>query len=206
VGDPPGFRLLETLVWTPAAGFVLLEAHLRRLEASAGCFGFVCNLDEVRGLVNGAVQDLRGPAKLRVMLEADGSALCEAADLKPLADPLHVSVAAEPVDRTSVFLYHKTTNRSVYERARASRPAADAVILWNDAGEITEATESNVVIVRNGVKITPPIACGLLPGLKRAELLESGEIVEGRISKEDLLAADEIWLINSVRGWMRAAL
>jgi para-aminobenzoate synthetase/4-amino-4-deoxychorismate lyase len=105
-----------------------------------------------------------------------------------------------------VFLYHKTTNRAVYDRARALHPGADTVILWNDAGVITEGTESNIVIACGGVKVTPPVECGLLPGLKRAELLAAGEIVESIITRDDLYNAEEIWLINSVRGWMRCSL
>jgi para-aminobenzoate synthetase/4-amino-4-deoxychorismate lyase len=203
IGDPPHFRLLETILWTPHGGFTLLDAHLDRLCASAACFGFVCDLDEVRPLIDGVVEDLRGPAKLRVMLEAEGAVVCEAVDLNPLPDPLRVALAADPVDPSNVFLYHKTTSRTVYDYARASRPDADAVILWNEAGLITEATESNIVIARDGVKVTPPVGCGLLPGVKRAELLTSGEIVEAVITKDDLHRADAIWLINSVRGWMR---
>jgi para-aminobenzoate synthetase/4-amino-4-deoxychorismate lyase len=206
VPDHADLRLLETLLWTPDAGFTLLEAHLDRMRASAACFGFVCDLDEVRALLDGAVEDLRGPSKVRVLLEADGSVLCEALDLTPLPSPLRLALAADPVDRHDVFLYHKTTNRGSYDRARASRPDADAVILWNADGEVTEAAEANVVIVRGQAKITPPLACGLLPGTMRAALLESGEITEGRITIDDLVAADEIWLVNSVRGWMRGAL
>jgi para-aminobenzoate synthetase / 4-amino-4-deoxychorismate lyase len=206
IGDPPGFRLLETMVWTPEGGFALLDAHLGRLRESAACFGFACDIDEVRRLVEAAVEDLRGPARLRAMLEADGTVLCEAVDLIPLRDPLRVALAADPVDPGSVFLYHKTSNRAVYDRARGSRPDADTVILWTDGGVIREGSESNIVIARDGVKVTPPVECGLLPGLKRAELLASGEIVEGIIRTEDLYAAEEIWLINSVRGWMRCRL
>jgi para-aminobenzoate synthetase/4-amino-4-deoxychorismate lyase len=206
VADPPGFRLLETMLWTPEEGFALLDAHLERLRESAACFGFACDIDEVRRLVESAVEDLRGPAKLRTMLEGDGTVLCEAVDLIPLRDPLRVALAAGPVDRRSVFLYHKTTNRAVYDRARASHPDADTVILWNDAGVITEGTESNIVIACGGVKVTPPVECGLLPGLKRAELLAAGEIVESIITRDDLYNAEEIWLINSVRGWMRCSL
>jgi para-aminobenzoate synthetase/4-amino-4-deoxychorismate lyase len=201
--DPPRFRLLETILWTPGGGFALLEAHLNRLRASAACFGFACDLEEVRPLIDAAVEDLRGPAKLRVMLEAEGAVLCEAVDLIPLPDPVRVALAADPVDSTSVFLYHKTTRRTVYEHARASRPEADAVILWNEAGQVTEGTEANVVIVRGGARLTPPLGCGLLPGLKRAELLASGEIAEAVITTADLHQADAVWLINSVRGWLR---
>lgn len=204
VGDPPGFRLLEAIRWTVDGGFALLDRHMDRLRASADCFGFACDIDDVRGLLNEAVEDLRVPAKVRVMVGADGSVLCEAVDLMPLRQPVRVALASAPVDRSDVFLYHKTTRRGVYERARASRRDADAVLLWNEDGEITEATESNVVIVRQGDRITPPVECGLLPGTLRAELLDAGEIVEGRVSREALLAADEVWLINSVRGWTRA--
>lgn len=205
-GDPPDFSLLETILWTPATGFALLDRHIARIRASAACFRFPCDQAGIRGMLDAAVEDLRGPARLRLLLAGDGSVLCEAGDLTALNDPLRVALAAAPVDATDVFLYHKTTRRAVYERARASRPEAASVILWNETGEVTEATESNIVVSRGGEKITPPIASGLLPGTLRAELLERGEIREGRVSIADLRAAEEVWLINSVRGWMRVEL
>jgi para-aminobenzoate synthetase/4-amino-4-deoxychorismate lyase len=204
VPDPPRFRLLETLLWTPDEGFVLLDRHLERLFASAACFRFDGDEREVRDMLANAVGDLRGPSKIRIMLEADGSVLCEAVDLSQLPSPMRVALAGEPIDAADVFLYHKTTRRHVYDRARASRPDVDTAILWNDAGEITESTEANIVLVRGGRRVTPPIECGLLPGTRRAELLERGEIVEERILLEELHAAEEIWLVNSVRGWIRA--
>jgi para-aminobenzoate synthetase/4-amino-4-deoxychorismate lyase len=203
IGDPPGFRLLETILWRVNGGFALLARHMDRLRASADCFGFTCDIADVKALLNEAVEDLRGPARVRVMLEPDGAVLCEAVDLVPMREPVRLALATAPVDRSDVFLYHKTTRREVYERARALRPDADAVVLWNADGEITESTDCNIVIVRAGSRVTPPIDCGLLPGTMRAELLDAEEIVEGRVTKEDFLAADEVWLINSVRGWMR---
>ena len=109
---------------------------------------------------------------------------------------------AEPIDLHDVFLYHKTTQRTVYERARASRPDAEAVILWNTFGEVTEGADFNVVVEIDGIKVTPPIECGLLPGTFRAQLLDDGEIVERRITVDQLRAASGGWLINSVRGWV----
>ena len=73
VADPPDFALLETILWTPESGFVLLDRHLERLRASARSFGFVCALDDVRAQLADAVEDLRGPSRARVMLEARGS-------------------------------------------------------------------------------------------------------------------------------------
>ena len=39
-GDGPGFELIETLRWEPAARFVRLDRHLARLYASAAALGF----------------------------------------------------------------------------------------------------------------------------------------------------------------------
>ena len=103
-------------------------------------------------------------------------------------------------------MYHKTTRREVYERAKSSRRDADSVILWNTLGQVTEAAESNIVIAHRGVRVTPPVECGLLPGTMRAELLERGEIVERVVTVDEVRAAEQIWLINSVRGWMPAVL
>ncbi len=68
-----------------------------------------------------------------------------------------VALAQHPIDSSDVFLYHKTSRRAVYDRARAEQPDCDDVILWNERGEITESCSANVVIDLNGELITPPI-------------------------------------------------
>ena len=80
------------------------------------------------------------------------------------------------------------------------------MILWNERGEITESTIANVVVELDGQRYTPPIACGLLGGTFRADLIERRLVHERVVSKEDLLAAMHVWLINSVRGWLEAQL
>lgn len=106
----------------------------------------------------------------------------------------------------NVFLYHKTTHRDVYEHAKAAFPDVDEVILWNEKGEVTEGTFTNVVISKDGKKITPPIECGLLGGTFREYLLKSGEIIEGIVTIDDLKTADKVWLVNSLRKWQNAVL
>jgi para-aminobenzoate synthetase/4-amino-4-deoxychorismate lyase len=158
-------------------------------------------------MLDAAVADLRGSAKVRLLVSQKGSVVCEAIDLGPLPErPLRVALAAEPIDPEDVFLYHKTTRRETYERARASRPDADAVLLWNPVGEITEGTDANIVAEIDGRKVTPPVECGLLGGTLRGALIEAGDIVEQRITTADLQQAPRFWLINSVRGWMPATL
>lgn len=202
-GEQPDFRLVETVGWNPETGFALLDRHLARLSESAQCFGFACDLSELRIVLEDAAGDLTVPSRVRLLLGHDGSIVCEASDIgEAFERPLRAALAVDPVDAADVFLYHKTTRREVYERARAGRPGAEAVILWNTAGEITEATDYNVVVEVDEMKVTPPVVCGLLGGTLRAELLDAGEILERRIGVEELRDAGSGWLINSVRGWV----
>ena len=117
-----------------------------------------------------------------------------------------VSVASEPVDPSEVWLYHKTTNRRVYEEAKSHAEGFDETILWNPRGQVTEATTANVVVEMEGARVTPPVECGLLPGTYRADLLARGEIRERVITLDELRAASRIWLINSVHGSREAVL
>jgi para-aminobenzoate synthetase/4-amino-4-deoxychorismate lyase len=119
--------------------------------------------------------------------------------------PVRVALARRPVDSTDVFLYHKTTNRRVYdERREEYGPEYEDVILWNERGEITESTIANIVMELDGRKVTPPVDCGLLAGTFRRRLLASGEAVEQVVCVEDLARCSRVWLVNSVRGWREA--
>jgi para-aminobenzoate synthetase/4-amino-4-deoxychorismate lyase len=98
-------------------------------------------------------------------------------------------------------LGHKTTARAFYEQARAGRPDADEVILWNERGEATETSTGNIVVDMGGERFTPHRNAGLLPGTFRAHLLAIGEIRERRILRDEVAQADALFQINSVRRW-----
>jgi para-aminobenzoate synthetase/4-amino-4-deoxychorismate lyase len=51
-----------------------------------------------------------------------------------------------------------------------------------------------------------PLSAGLLPGCERAALLADGTLVEGTIQVDRLREAEGLAVLNSVRGWRRAAL
>lgn len=76
-------------------------------------------------------------------------------------------------------------------------------ILYNARGELTEASHSNVFIVKDGRVITPPLDNQLLPGISRHIALESlradGSIpVEERVvTMDEVRQADEVWITNS---------
>jgi para-aminobenzoate synthetase/4-amino-4-deoxychorismate lyase len=149
----------------------------------------------------------RRARRVRLLLDAAGRLRVESAVLSQSQHgPWRLAPAAEPVNAADVFLYHKTTNRGVYERAARGRPDFDDVVLYNERGEITETTIGNIVAELNGRLLTPPVRCGLLAGVYRGHLIRKGIIGEEALTLEDLKRARKLWVINSVRKWMPAEL
>jgi para-aminobenzoate synthetase/4-amino-4-deoxychorismate lyase len=191
--------------WTPEEGYFLLERHLDRLQQSARYFGFRIVLPELRRELEQVASGFgRARQKIRLLVTKEGRVSVEAAPMpKPEARPQRVALARTPVDSADPFLYHKTTNRLVYEAARAACPGFDDVLLFNEKGEITESTIANVAVEVEGQIYTPPVSCGLLAGTLRAHLLEQGELIERPITVDDVLLSRGVCLMNSVRGKYR---
>lgn len=85
----------------------------------------------------------------------------------------------------------------------ARETGADEAILLRD-GEATEGTATNLFIVSQGLIITPPESDQLLSGVTRDLVLELAReaglpFALARISAEDLVNADEIWLTSATR-------
>ena len=208
----PPFELLETMLYEDGEIF-LLERHLKRLAESAEYFGFSASgrsaeggqyLNEIRAELEALSFDQL--MRIRLLLREDGFFSITHQNCHTCAGMENLAIAKEPIDSGDVFLYHKTTNRAVYEKAKADFLNADDVLLFNERGEVTESCIANVVVELDGRKITPPVSCGLLPGTFRDELLAQGEIEEDVILLEDLKRAGRIWVINSVRKWQEVTL
>jgi para-aminobenzoate synthetase/4-amino-4-deoxychorismate lyase len=121
-----------------------------------------------------------------------------------------IIISRQPVLSQSPFLYHKTTNRPLYtnERANALQESCLEVIFENERGEITEGSISSIFIQVKNTYYTPPVKCGLLPGIFRAHLLEkhANLIQEKILFRENLQNADAIFIANSVRGLIKVTL
>jgi para-aminobenzoate synthetase/4-amino-4-deoxychorismate lyase len=206
-----GFELLETMLWEDGEIF-LLERHLKRLASSAEYFDFPCDIEAIRDHLRNlsktptAAGQFESPMRIRLLLSSDGTFTHSQQFSHTCASVRELALAGAPVDSGDVFLYHKTTNRSVYEKAKAEFPDADDVLLYNERGEVTESCIANIVVELDGRRVTPPVSCGLLAGTFRAELLDAGEIEEQVIRCEDVRRADAVWLINSVRKWQAVTL
>lgn len=203
----PAFRLLETLRWTPARGYRLLDHHLRRLSDSARYFDCGLDMKEVRSKLRSFARSLPPTAqRVRLLVSLEGEISLQAAPLDRRKRQWRVALAPYPIDLRDPYLYHKTTRRELYRRMLESHPGFDDLILWNERGEVTESTRANLVVRLGDRWVTPPVECGLLAGTYRAYLLERGRLTEGVVQKETLRDTDAIYLINSVRGWVRVQL
>ena len=198
----PGFDLLESLLWEPEQGFPYFRRHLKRLQESAEYFDFPLDLSRVHSELQNLTSTLpQEPHKIRLLVSRSGAVKAQAIKLdtkKPgFAD---LPLAASPVDPANRFLYHKTTNREIYNQALRARPGYQDVLLYNHHSQITESTIANIALEKNGELLTPPVSCGLLPGVYRSLMLEKGVIRESVLSIKDVLDSPRVFLMNGVRG------
>lgn len=225
----PDFQLIETILWHPDDGYWLLDQHLERLTGSARHLGFHIDLEKIVEWLRLASHHFPAVTKdsenrqqahrLRLTLHKDGalnltSSPCPVPDLKfPPDDPSSedelpkITFSEHKTDSRSMFLYHKTTMRDLYnsEREKAVANGYFDVLFLNKRGEITEGSITNIFIRRKDMFITPPVECGLLNGTLRRFILEKypDRTKEAVLYPDDLKNADEIYLTNSVRGMQR---
>ena len=185
---PVEFQLFESILLEDGEYFLLPE-HLKRLRESAEYFGFKCPMGEINDAL---LRREMGSFKVKLTLWKDGRIETEIKRIE-LLDLNGLALAAEPVDSSDRFLFHKTTRRR----------GGDDVIYWNERGEVTESSIANLIVPIDGELFTPPIECGLLPGVFRNHLLSEGKIKERVITVEEFQNAPEFFLINSIRKWIR---
>jgi para-aminobenzoate synthetase/4-amino-4-deoxychorismate lyase len=204
------FELFETMHATREAGARHLERHLQRLSASAQYFGFAWDEAAARAYIALACQALPSgqPHRLRLAMNGAGAFAVQTGVLAPMQEPVRVLLAGGPSDSSDLFLRHKSTIRERYDAAWKAADAQGAFdqLFFNERGELTEGGRSNVFIRMGSLWITPPLSSGILPGVMRAVLLEAWGAQERAVTRDMLLAAEEIVVCNSLRGAMRASL
>ena len=199
----PDFQLIETMLWDH--GYTLLPEHMDRLESSAAYFGFSFDRDAVLSRLQTLSRAFEENLlyRVRLLLQMDGELLIQNVKHHPARSSGQVKLSSTCTSSTDVFLRHKTTQRTLYDReyAQARAEGFDEVLFANERGEITEGAISNLFLEKDGLLITPPLSSGVLPGVFRRHLLETDPAaVEEVLTVEDLRSADAVFLCNSVRG------
>ena len=199
------FSLLETLLWTAEEGFFLQERHLARMLDSAAYFDIPITKEKLEDYLTQISSEFFMPRRVRVLLDQIGDLQYESVPFEGSENPeaLKACLAKAPIESSNVYLFHKTTQREVYEAALKGREEFDDVLLYNELSELTEFTIGNLVVEFEGQLLTPPISCGVLAGTFRAYLVETGQVLERTITIDQLSKCTKIFRVNSIRRWQR---
>jgi len=196
--------LFETMRYSTGPIPDQLESHLDRIQASASHFGVSFDRDQANRLIASACSGLYGRRRVRLSLSGSGELSVGVVEFPVLTPAVSLVLAASAVESTDARLRYKIADRSLYAEMRRGSDGADDVIMHNERGEVTETTIANLAFGRDGRWWTPPLECGLLPGIERERLISTGLLAERVLMVGDLAQLDGIATVNALRGWQDA--
>jgi len=206
------FKFIETMLWRPKKGYFLLNKHLDRLLSSAEYFNIHYDrkgvLKELKDLEKRFDRDY--DHRVRLLFDEKGRMQSSFTKINGHREAAKVRFSEKKIQNNNIFLYHKTTNRDLYdeEHKKWRRRGYFDVIFTNKKSEVTEGAISNILIRKGRFYYTPPVDCGLLNGVFRRHLIETKKIPvrEKVLRREDILSADEVFMMNSVRGMVKVVI
>jgi branched-chain amino acid aminotransferase len=222
-GDNGAFKWGEGLFETMKMrdGRILLEErHWARLQTGAQRLGMNDAALQSTVLGNLLVElatrnQCRGAARLRLQIYREGAGLgfvAEAVPLHPADDSWNeqgwtIEVYPDARIAADAFSMLKRSNYLPYLLAGrfAREHALNETLLLNAWGRVCEGAHTNLFIVRGDTAMTPPLSEGCVDGVMRRHLIEllaseGRPVIESEMTMEDILAADEVFLTNALKG------
>lgn len=191
---------------------VFMEDHLDRFDRSQAFLGLdrIISKEEIRDAVTGLQEwnDFQESA-FRLMLLGDGS---EAeARLKPLFYITNSDLSAHSSPESAGVILHeylreypkiKSINYLTSNHLHRKKMEASAIdVIYHSNGLITEASRSNVFIVKDGVMKTP--GENILEGITRKQVLGFCENIApclvGDVTVDEFMEADEIFISSTLK-------
>lgn len=231
VKPDPGFTLFETLrlelppealaMTLPLVEiYPLVRRHAARLAQSSTALGFAFDAAAFEAALWQVKADIRQQQganevtrvfRVRIDLAHDGALKISWAPLPPLAERVGLIWSDQRLRSDAPLLRHKTSARSLYDTAIDQAMALQAFdsLFCNERGEVCEGARSNIFVREGARLLTPPLRCGLLPGVLRSVLLAFGEASEATLTVADIKAASREGRLragNALRGLMPAYL
>ena len=206
LSQPPA-DIIETCLWTPKDGIVRGKAHKARMMKSAKALGYPFNPAQYDALIDG-IKTETNDQHIRMTLSADGDLNLSQKDFVSLDRP-KIMVSPHKLSKQVQYSKHKISRRNFYDEERERLKALtgiDEVIFLNESGKLCEGSFTSIFIEKDGKLLTPALKTGILPGVLRAELLRSKKARTADLTEDDLLGAKNIYIGNSMRGLMPAAL
>ncbi|PLS23469.1 aminotransferase class IV family protein [Neptunicoccus cionae] len=199
---PAGLVVIETLGYSPKDGFVRLGLHMDRAEATCAQLEIPFDRGEALHSLGTSVDML--PARVRMTIDLNGRIGVSTSETTTPPTIWRVGISEVALRSDDPWLQVKTSNRAVYDAARETMPdTVDELLFLNENGQLCEGTITNLFVERDGKLLTPPLSCGLLAGVLRQELLETGRAQEAVLRVPDL-QDNPVFVGNSLRGLIPA--
>ena len=173
------------------------DQHLERLTKASRYFAYPLDPKKLRQKIEEECQvcDVNQDYRLRIGLSKSGEIELSRQILAPLSPSFcKAKLCLQEADLNQSFTYFKTTHRPHLSLGEQE------IIYHNVVGELLETSIGNLVLKINGKLYTPPISLGILPGIYRQHLLETGQVEEKVLTVPDLDQAETIYGCNAVRG------
>ena len=206
-----GDGIYETMRFFNGKAF-FLEEHLKRLFASAEGINLKIpySKEKLKELINktclkSKIKDAfmriivtRGEGEQGLVTKSKPSVIIMASrrEFNPLKKVKVTISEVVKTDKNSIYSGIKSLNymNNILARINGNKLGFDDAILLNSEGFITEATTSNIFLIKNNKIYTPSLDCGLLNGITRKVILKNNKVIEKKITKKELFDADEIFL------------
>ena len=173
------------------------DQHLERLRKASRYFAFPYDAEDLRRKIEEECQacDDNQDYRLRISLSKSGEIELSRQILTPLSPIFcQAKLCLQEANLQQAFTYFKTTHRPHLSLGEQEK------IYHNQRGELLETSIGNLVLKIDGKLYTPSIRLGILPGIYRQHLLETGEVEEKVLTLADFAQAEAIYGCNAVRG------
>ena len=173
------------------------EQHLERLRKASRYFAFPFDSENLKQKIEEECQacDDNQDYRLRISLSKSGEIEVSRQILEPFSLIFcKAKLFLQEANLDQSFTYFKTSHRPHLSLGEQEK------IYHNVKGELLETSIGNLVLKMNGKLYTPPVRLGILPGIYRQHLLETGQVEEKVLTLTDFAQAEAIYGCNAVRG------
>lgn len=189
---------------------MFLERHYKRLQGAAAFLGISLNMEEVQEKVRQCLEQKgMGCGRKVIKVTVSGSNLTAQTRENRYRDVDYQNGFVTELSRvrrneTSPFTYHKTLNYGdcIYEKRSGQIRGVDEPVFLNTKGAFAEGACTNLFFIKEGRIFTPPVSCGLLPGILRSHVCETYDVEERPVYPKEIEDYEEMFLTNSLLGIM----
>ena len=172
------------------------DQHLKRLREAARYFAYPFDEKKLEAELNQSLAELNPSTdyRLRISIAKSGKVTCKLEKLQALPEAFCKAILFTQNDNLQQpFTYFKTSYRPHLDLGQQEQ------IYYNAQGQLLESSIGNLVLQLEGHLYTPPVELGLLNGIYRQHLLETGQATEKILSLDDLKSAEKIYACNALR-------